>query len=104
MEKMYEIQRIKQVIREVEGGETFIIRSPEDEANVAAKFIGDEDREVKFLIFLTTSANLIFVLLLFATNFAIRIKSIVVLFFFMTYLLSNNKCFMSKNVFYSLKV
>jgi DNA repair protein RadC len=59
MEKMYEIQRIKQVIREVEGGETFIIRSPEDEANVAAKFIGDEDREVFFVMCLNTKNRVV---------------------------------------------
>lgn len=46
MEKVYEIQRIKQVIHEVEGGEKYIVRSPQDGANIAARFIGDEDREV----------------------------------------------------------
>ncbi|WP_311775207.1 hypothetical protein [Alkalihalobacillus sp. TS-13] len=30
METIYEIQRIRQVISEVEGGEPYIIRSPED--------------------------------------------------------------------------
>jgi DNA repair protein RadC len=46
MEKVYEIQRIKQVIQEVEGGEQYIVRSPEDGAKIASKFIGDDDREV----------------------------------------------------------
>ncbi|WP_332633602.1 JAB domain-containing protein [Halalkalibacter flavus] len=59
MEKVYEIQRIKQVIREVEGGETFIIRSPEDGAKVAATFIGDEDREVFFVMCLNTKNRVV---------------------------------------------
>ncbi|MBZ5753503.1 MULTISPECIES: hypothetical protein [Metabacillus] len=46
MEKVYEIQRIKQVIQEVEGGDSYIVRSPQDGADIAARFIGDEDREV----------------------------------------------------------
>ncbi|WP_179196070.1 JAB domain-containing protein [Bacillus sp. OV166] len=45
MEKVYEIQRIKQVIQEVEGGEHYIVRSPEDGAKIAAQFIGDDDCE-----------------------------------------------------------
>jgi hypothetical protein len=36
MEKVYEIQRIKQVIQEVEGGEQYIVRSPEDGAKIAS--------------------------------------------------------------------
>jgi hypothetical protein len=38
MEKVYEIQRIKQVIQEVEGGEQYIVRSPEDGAKIASQF------------------------------------------------------------------
>jgi DNA repair protein RadC len=49
MEKVYEIQRIKQVIQEVEGGEKYIVRSPQDGANVASMSIGDEDRELFFV-------------------------------------------------------
>jgi DNA repair protein RadC len=46
LEKVYEIQRIKQVIQEVEGGEQYIVCSPEDGAKIASQFIGDDDREV----------------------------------------------------------
>lgn len=50
MENVYEIQRIKQVVQEVEGGEQYLIRSPEDGAKVASVFIGDGDREVFFVM------------------------------------------------------
>jgi DNA repair protein RadC len=59
MEKVYEIQRIKQVIQEVEGGEQYIVRSPEDGAKVAATFIGDEDREVFFVMCLNTKNRIV---------------------------------------------
>jgi DNA repair protein RadC len=59
MEKVYEIQRIKQVIQEVESGETYIIRSPQDGANVASKFIGDDDREVFFVMCLNTKNRVV---------------------------------------------
>lgn len=35
MKTIYKILRIKQVIKEVEGDEKFIIRSPEDAAKIA---------------------------------------------------------------------
>jgi DNA repair protein RadC len=50
MKTVYEIVRIKQVIKEVEGSEKFTVRSPEDAANVDAEYIGDEDREVFFVM------------------------------------------------------
>jgi DNA repair protein RadC len=59
MEKVYEIQRIKQVIQEVEGGDSYIVRSPQDGANVASKFIGDEDREVFFVMCMNTKNRVI---------------------------------------------
>jgi DNA repair protein RadC len=59
MKKVYEIQRIKQVIQEVEGGEQYIVRSPEDGAKVAANFIGDEDREVFFVMCLNTKNRVV---------------------------------------------
>ncbi|MBT2710522.1 DNA repair protein RadC [Pseudomonas sp. ISL-84] len=59
IEKVYEIQRIKQIIQEVEGGEQYIVRSPEDGAKAAAKFIGDEDREVFFVMCLNTKNRII---------------------------------------------
>ena len=59
MEKVYEIQRIKQVIQEVEGGEQYIVRSPEDGAKIASQFIGDEDREVFFVMCLNTKNRVV---------------------------------------------
>jgi DNA repair protein RadC len=59
MKKVYEIQRIKQIIQEVEGGEQYIVRSPEDGAKVAANFIGDEDREVFFVMCLNTKNRIV---------------------------------------------
>jgi DNA repair protein RadC len=43
MEKVYEIQRIKQEIQEVEEGEQYIVRSPEDGSKIASQFNGDDD-------------------------------------------------------------
>jgi DNA repair protein RadC len=59
MEKVYEIQRIKQVIQEVEGGEQYIVRSPEDGAKIASQFIGDDDREVFFVMNLNTKNRVV---------------------------------------------
>ncbi len=59
METIYEIQRIRQVISEVEGGHTHIIRSPEDAARVAAGFIGEDDREVFFVMCLNTKNKVV---------------------------------------------
>jgi len=59
MEKMYEIQQIKQVIKEVEGSEKHIVRSPIDAALVAAEIIGDEDREVFLVMCLNTKNRIV---------------------------------------------
>ncbi|WP_408011654.1 JAB domain-containing protein [Pseudalkalibacillus sp. A8] len=59
METIYEIQRIRHVISEVEGGELYIIRSPEDAAKVAAGFIGEDDREVFFVMCLNTKKRVV---------------------------------------------
>lgn len=59
MTKMFEIQRIKQVRTEVEGMEPYIIRSPQDAAQLAAKFIGDDDREVFFVMCLNTKNRVV---------------------------------------------
>jgi DNA repair protein RadC len=59
METIYEIQQIKQVIQEVEGGEEYIVRSPEDAAKIAARFIGDEDREVAFVMCFNTKNHVV---------------------------------------------
>ncbi|MGG1575569.1 JAB domain-containing protein [Fictibacillus sp. NRS-1165] len=59
MEAVYEIQRIKQVISELEGGEQYLVRSPQDGARVAALFIGEDDREVFFVMCLNTKNRVI---------------------------------------------
>ncbi|MED2974235.1 JAB domain-containing protein [Fictibacillus sp. B-59209] len=59
MENVYEVVRIKQEIREVEADETYMVRSPEDAAKVAAGFIGDEDREVFFVMCLNTKNQVV---------------------------------------------
>ncbi|MCQ6267770.1 DNA repair protein RadC [Fictibacillus sp. WQ 8-8] len=59
MEKIYEIQRIKQIIQEVEGGEQYIIRSPQDGAQIATSFIGEDDREVFFVMCLNTKNRVV---------------------------------------------
>jgi DNA repair protein RadC len=59
METIYEVVRIKQVIKEVEASEKFVIRSPQDAADVAAQFIGDDDREVFFVMCLNTKNQVV---------------------------------------------
>ncbi|MEK4924988.1 JAB domain-containing protein [Cytobacillus sp. FSL R5-0569] len=54
MEKVLEIVSIKQVVTDVEVLESMTVRSPEDAARIAAAFIGDEDREVFFVMCLNT--------------------------------------------------
>lgn len=58
METVYEIQRIKQVVME-EVVERNIVRSPEDGAKIARKFIGDDDREVFFVMCLNTKNKVV---------------------------------------------
>lgn len=59
MEKIYEIQQIKQVIKEIEGGEKHIVWSPIDAAELASTIIGDEDREVFLVMCLNTKNRII---------------------------------------------
>ncbi len=59
LETIYEVVRIKQVITEVEADEKFIIRSPEDGAKAAAHFIGEDDREVFFVMCLNTKNQIV---------------------------------------------
>lgn len=58
MEKIYEIQRIKQVVQEVEL-KKYIVRSPEDGADIAYDFIGEDDREVFFVMCLNTKNHVV---------------------------------------------
>ncbi|MCM3032883.1 MULTISPECIES: JAB domain-containing protein [unclassified Niallia] len=51
MEKIYEVVRIKQITIENDRGlNLYSIKSPQDGAKIATMFIGDEDREVLFVI------------------------------------------------------
>lgn len=59
MEKVLEIVSIKQVITEVEVLESMTVHSPEDAARIAAAFIGDEDREVFFVMCLNTKNRVV---------------------------------------------
>jgi DNA repair protein RadC len=59
MEIVYEVVSIKQVIKEVEASEKFVVRSPQDAADVAVHFIGDEDREVLFVMCLNTKNRIV---------------------------------------------
>ncbi|MBU8732553.1 DNA repair protein RadC [Cytobacillus oceanisediminis] len=60
MEKIFEVQRIKQVIKENEYGmDIKKICSPSDAANIAVKFIGDEDREVFLVLCLNTKNEVV---------------------------------------------
>ena len=56
METIFEVVKIKQVLRDVEVQQSMNIRSPQDAADIAASFIGDEDREV-FLVMCLNSKN-----------------------------------------------
>src|SRR5699024_8010602 len=55
METILEVVRIEQIIREAEEGVNYIIRSPEDGAKIASRFIGRDDREVFFVMCLNTN-------------------------------------------------
>jgi DNA repair protein RadC len=59
METIYEVVRIKQVIKEVEASEKFFIRSPQDAADVVAQFIGDDNREAFFVMCLNTKNQVV---------------------------------------------
>ncbi|WP_404456962.1 DNA repair protein RadC (plasmid) [Virgibacillus necropolis] len=59
METIYEVVKIKQVIKETEINNVGIIRSPEDGVDIARQFIGDDDREVFFVMCLNTKNHVI---------------------------------------------
>ncbi|MDP4084705.1 MAG: JAB domain-containing protein [Bacillota bacterium] len=60
MESVIEIVRIKQVVKKRKGKHLLVtIKSPEDAANLLRKEIGDEDREVFFVIALNTKGDVI---------------------------------------------
>lgn len=49
MQKVFEIQSIKQVVQEIKNEGNMKVTSPEDAAEIAYRWIGEEDREV-FLV------------------------------------------------------
>ena len=59
METIYEIQRIKQVVKEDELINAEVIRSPDDCADIARSYIGDEDREVFLVLCLNTKNRVV---------------------------------------------
>lgn len=59
MKKVYEILKIKQVMKELEFDNKFIVRSPEDAAKVASEFIGEDDREIFFVMCLNTKNRVV---------------------------------------------
>ncbi|MFB4165641.1 JAB domain-containing protein [Alteribacillus sp. JSM 102045] len=58
MENIYEVQRIKQVKTEMEIKENSI-RMPENAADIARSFIGDDDREVLLVLCLNTKNKVV---------------------------------------------
>ena len=59
METILEIVRIEQIICEAEEGVNYMIKSPEDGAEIAARFIGRDDREVFFIMCLNTKNHVV---------------------------------------------
>ncbi|MEK4710054.1 JAB domain-containing protein [Bacillus sp. FSL R10-2780] len=59
METILEVVRIEQIIREAEVGVNYSIRSPEDGAKIASRFIGRDDREVFKSAILNNAASVI---------------------------------------------
>ncbi|WP_100332825.1 RadC family protein [Bacillus xiapuensis] len=59
METIFEVVRIEQIIREADEGVNYSIRSPEDGAKIASRFIGRDDREVFFVMCLNTKNNVV---------------------------------------------
>ncbi len=60
MEKVFEVVRIKQEIRETEHPRAWYqIRSPEDVVEIARQEIADEDREIFFIACLNTKNKVI---------------------------------------------
>lgn len=59
LETIYEVVRIKQEVKELTPEEKSIIRMPSDAAKFAARFIGDDDREVFFVMCLNTKNQVV---------------------------------------------
>lgn len=59
METIYEIQRIKQEKEEMEVSMNTSIKHPQDAYKIAKAFIGDEDREIFFVMCLNTKNKVV---------------------------------------------
>lgn len=59
METILEVVRIEQIIREADESGDYVVRSPEDGAKIASRFIGRDDREVFFVICLNTKNHVV---------------------------------------------
>lgn len=59
METILEIVRIEQIICETEEGVNYMIKGPQDGADIASRFIGRDDREVFFVMCLNTKNHVV---------------------------------------------
>ncbi len=59
LENIFEVVRIKQQTRKLRASEKYLILSPQDAAKVAAKFIGEDDREVFLVMCLNTKNQVV---------------------------------------------
>lgn len=59
METTLEIVRIEQIICEAEEGVNYVIKGPQDGADIASRFIGRDDREVFFVMCLNTKNHVV---------------------------------------------
>lgn len=59
METILEVIRIEQIVREAEEGVDYVIKGPQDGAKIASRFIGNDDREVFFVMCLNTKNHVV---------------------------------------------
>lgn len=59
METILEIVRIEQIICEAEKGVSYMVKGPQEGADIASRFIGHDDREVFKSAILNNAASLI---------------------------------------------
>lgn len=59
METILEIVRIEQIICEAEEDVNYMIKGPQDGAEIASRFIGRDDREVFFVMCLNTKNHVV---------------------------------------------
>ena len=59
METILEVIRIEQIVREAEEGVDYVIKGPQDGVKIASRFIGNDDREVFFVMCLNTKNHVV---------------------------------------------